>query len=246
LEVGVTNLALPAHLEAALGTREIPAAQFAVQWQTSIEEQSSLLEQASRIRSPRELLRFLAGKAEGPWEALAAEYAAARETLKASARRAAEVQTAVNSQYDRLGEVKRLIVQTEREKGGHFRATVVWTSEDERRRETLHWRIQELLEERRRIRSRITELKATRLQIEREGEAGRARKRTSQIEVEAEMARLGMVRNAILAIRSLPHTEHRPTAWWIPMVDRSGRWFRRIVETTELYCEPLLSPVETA
>src|SRR5207253_8880308 len=74
LEVALTHLALPEHLAAAFGRGEIAAAQFAAEWRTRVSEQAGLLEEVKTIRSPRVLLRFLAGKTDGPWEALSAEY----------------------------------------------------------------------------------------------------------------------------------------------------------------------------
>ena len=242
LEVGLTHLSLPDHLASSLGERVVAAAQFARGWKRAAETQGELLDQVAGIRSPRELLRFLVGKAEGPWEALSAEYAARRAVLREAAAAAGAVQTEVDRLYDRLRQVKAEIVQTERSKGDHFRATDEWTDEEKIERARFDSRLRALLDERRGVLQSISELKAHRMATERQGEAGSARRRISEIEIQAEMARLHLVRNAILVVRGLPHTQHRPSAWWIPMVDRTGHWFRRIVETTELYTEPLLSP----
>jgi hypothetical protein len=244
LEVGQSSLSLPEHLESTLASDEIPSGEFASRWESGIRRQQELLAQVRVIRSPRDLLRFLSGKVDGPWEALAAEYAALRESLKQSAARASVMQSQVIDLYSRLAEVKRGIVTTEKAKGDHFRSVIEWTPEHQETRSEFAARIADLLAERRRILLTISELKASRLETERTGEGARARIRSAEIEIQAESARLTLVRNAILAIQGLPHTQHRPSAWWIPMVDRTGGWFRRIAETTELYTEELLSSSE--
>ena len=245
LEVGQSSLKLPEHLKSAIGVEDIPAPELAARWEDWMIKQQRLLEQVSEIRSPRALLRFLAGRAEGHWEALSADYAARKMALKQAASEAAAIQAEVNALYGRLAEVKLGIVATERAKGDHFRSTTEWTKADEVQRAEFTAGLEALLDERRQILSSISELKSKRLEVERGGDAGKARIRASEIEVQAEMARLQLIRNAILTIRGLPHTQHRPSAWWIPMIDRTGHWFRRIVETTEFYPEPLVteSPV---
>jgi len=241
LEVGLSSLRLPEHLKASSGKEEIQAAEIAAEWKKWVEEQQRLLDQVGTIRSPRALLRFLAGRVDGPWEALSAEYAARKIALKQAAAASAHIQAQVNAFYARLADVKGEIVATEQAKGDHFRTTTEWTDEQQEKRTGFAARLESLLEERRQLLRSIAGLKSERLELERGGETGRARVRVAEIEVEAEMARLQVIRNAILTIRGLPHSQHRPSAWWIPMVDRTGHWFRRIVETTELYTEPLLS-----
>ena len=59
------------------------------------------------------------------------------------------------------------------------------------------------------------------------------------IELESEQVRVEKVRNALLTIEGLPHTDHRPSGWWIPMIDSTGELFKEIATTAHLYLEPL-------
>jgi hypothetical protein len=79
--------------------------------------------------------------------------------------------------------------------------------------------------------------------MERSERAGTLRATLRRIELEAETARLNLVRNSFLTTEGLEHTNHRPSSWWLPLVDATSAWFNRIAETVELYTEPLLSQV---
>ncbi|MGC8667847.1 MAG: hypothetical protein ACP5VE_07040 [Chthonomonadales bacterium] len=235
------QLNLPEHLAAALGRPRVGAWELAAEWRPAVDAQSRLLERLKGIRKPRELMAFLAERDRGEWGARLEEYNRAKARMVQLRSVAAEVQAQVVSLYGQLKGVKRQIVATERERGDHFRRTEQWTAQELARREALGAQVAHLLDQRRELLERIHRLKQQRLDLERGAEAQSLRRHIEELEVAAEVARMTMVRNAILATRSMVHTQHRPSAWWFPMLDGTGRWFRRIVETVELYTEPLVS-----
>jgi hypothetical protein len=124
--------------------------------------------------------------------------------------------------------------------GAHFRSVTEWTPDEEARRAGFEQDRERIEHEKRDLRTQIQRFKAERQQIERGPEALAARETIRTIENEAELARLYLIRNALLTSEGLPHTNHRPSAWWLPVVDSTGEWFRRIADTTELYTEPLM------
>ena len=63
--------------------------------------------------------------------------------------------------------------------------------------------------------------------------------RRAEIELEAELKRLKMIREALVAAKGLKNADRRPSAWWIPMVSQDGSWFREISRTAECYWEPM-------
>ncbi|HLV81349.1 MAG TPA: hypothetical protein VKT32_13775, partial [Chthonomonadaceae bacterium] len=126
-------------------------------------------------------------------------------------------------------------------KGAHFRATTTWTPAETERRAAFDREFAGIERQKQALCVEARELRAQRRAIERCPEALSARARRAEVEEAIEMARLQIVRNALLTIEGLPHTNHRPSAWWLPMLDSNGAWFQRIVETTQLYTEPLLS-----
>jgi hypothetical protein len=82
-------------------------------------------------------------------------------------------------------------------------------------------------------------LKPQRQQLERGEQNQRARQRATEIERQAELRKMELVRQAILVSEGLVHTDHRPTFWWIPLVDPSGKWLERIVRGTKMYLEEI-------
>jgi chromosome segregation ATPase len=184
-------------------------------------------------------MQYLVDRNQNGWSEQLDEYNKLKIRLRELSRQGLTLQRTVNRLYDELKEIKAAIRDTELAKGDHFRSVIDWTSEETQRREQYDRDIAELLVRRKETLSRIREVKSEREALERQGEAALIRDRITTIEVNAEMERMKMIRNAILTRKGLVHTQHRPAAWWIPMVDPSGEWFRRIASTTELYLEPL-------
>jgi hypothetical protein len=204
-------------------------------------EQSNLLEQVRNVRSGRGLLKFLGARAGGDWHEREAAYERAKEGLRELRKQGLRIDAEVRAGYARLVAIKLAIIETERAKGEHFRATSDWTPDRIVERGQFSARLEQLLVERRQALAEIALKKQQRLAMERSESAVSLRADIDRIEIAAETERLTLVRNAILTTSGLPHTEHRPTAWHVPMVDPSGRWFDNIASTTEVYLEPLLS-----
>jgi Signal transduction histidine kinase regulating C4-dicarboxylate transport system len=260
-EEGETDvLRLPEFLAQAFGRETISFSHFANCWRYALGKAQAHLEELSRLRSPRDLLAFLA-QAEGDgWAAKAQEYESARLRLLSLWNRAEAIQGRVYTLYDQVRRVRAETVALEREKGDDFRARV-WPLRERMlaaasEEEAAKWAAQiETLQAERAARydldiagrrsqvryalATVRELKAERLAIERGPEAEAARETLRRIEAEAERAKARRARNALQAVYGLPHTNYRPSAWWFPLVDASGTWFARLAETAEYSLEPL-------
>ncbi|MEA2553550.1 MAG: hypothetical protein QOJ65_1726, partial [Fimbriimonadaceae bacterium] len=59
------------------------------------------------------------------------------------------------------------------------------------------------------------------------------------LELEAEMKRLKLIRDAVISSKGLQRAGQRPSAWWFPLVSPDGAWFRETVNSAECYLEPL-------
>ena len=70
-------------------------------------------------------------------------------------------------------------------------------------------------------------------------EVRRIHVRRRSIELEAELKRLRLFRNAVITSKGLAKANLRPSAWWFPLVCPDGLWFRETIDTAECYLEPL-------
>jgi hypothetical protein len=230
------------HLARAFGSQEITAQEFGARWRAVIEEQQALCDRLARIRKPIELLDFVAASdPAGKWDERKKAYEEAKRTLIALRAQAMEAAAETRAAYADLEALKAQCRRTQREMSAHLHATQSWTPEELARREQYGAELRSLEERKRPVRDRIRATRDRRWRIEHGPEAAEARAALRLVENDAELARLDMVRGALLTVSGLRHTNHRPSAWWLPMVDPQGAWFRRIVETAVLYTQSLLS-----
>jgi hypothetical protein len=242
LEGSGATLSLPEHLASAFGQQSISAPQFGVRWSAVIEQQRELCETIKDIRKPLDLLEFVGSRdPEAAWDSRIAEYRRAREVLAAVQQELGPVKERVRQLYEELRASRGLAQGIQRKRGEHFRAAAQWTADALAVRDRFARELDEIETRKRHIRSEIAALNGRRHERERGPEAEAARSTLRGIEDQAEMARLRLIRNATLTIDGLKHTNHRPSAWWLPMVDPTGQWFKRIATSAELYTEPLLS-----
>jgi hypothetical protein len=234
------TLTLPDHLARTFGCQTVSAPEFALSWKDVVEEQTQLLKSLKAIRKPVDLMEFLSTREREDWGGKLEEYKQLHRMLRDNWEAGWNIHEQIHRVYKHLGEVKRLIVQTEKAKGDHFRSVMDWTDEENKTREAYSDKINRLLEQRRDILEEIGELCDERSEILRGEKATLIRSQIDKLETEAEMTRMSLVRDALLTKTGLIHTQHRPAAWWLPMVDPCGNWFRRVAETTELYLEDLI------
>lgn len=251
---------LPAHLAATFGTETIPARDFARRWREVVTSCRQLLRESRDLAGPRRLLSFLEGKYDLCWCERRDEYDQALETLK-------EIGSHSGTLRERIEEHRREIAvwqkerqELERRKGEDWRNNLQPLQQKLRgaadAKEAAHW--QKQLDRQLAIRATafdepidiareriaatrflLAEFRRQRRLLERGSEATQARARIAEIIREAQMARLDLVRNAYLTAESLEHTQLRPTAWWLPLVDPTGAWFEAMAAGTQARMELL-------
>ncbi len=251
---------LPAHLAATFGDETIPARDFARRWREVAAACRQLLRESRDLSGPRQLLSFLEGKYDLCWCERRDEYDQALGTLK-------EIGAHSGTLRDRIEEHRREIAvwqkerqELERRKGEDWRNNLQPLQQRLRSasdaKEAAQW--QKQLDRQTAIRATafdapidvareriaatrflLAEFRRQRRLLERGPEASQARARLAEIVREAQMARLDLVRNAYLTAESLEHTQLRPTAWWLPLVDPTGAWFEALAAGTQARMEPL-------
>ncbi len=242
LEVASSSIQLPEHLASVFSQKVIPSSEFSTRWKEIIQNQKSLCDDVKAIRKPRELLHYFGNKyPQDEWSELLAEYNTLLNRITQIQTEAGEVKKSMQVTYDELKQLNSLCEQTEKAMGEHFRSISDWNSQEEFTRNQYQLQLDEISQQRRVLKSRLKSCNFKRAELENGSTIASIRARKASIEVHAEMFRLQLIRNGLLSIHGLPHTDHRPSAWWLPMVDPKGKWFQKIAETVQIYTEPLIS-----
>ncbi len=240
---------LPNHLAAAFGRREITGDAFAAEWRAACDQERDLLDQVAAWSSTREALDAL--KTQGSrWAELHDEYHQLHARLDALRRRGAEIGAQMKALYEQADDLRAREQQLERAKGSHWREILqplrhaespdpVALQSAEAERQAFDAQLATLRQQLAHVRDQAARLKPLRLDAERGQENKAIRERMTDIEAEVERHRALLVRQAITTIEGLRHTGHRPTAWWFPLVDPTGQWFRNVVDTAQFYTQEM-------
>ncbi|MBC8137224.1 MAG: hypothetical protein H8F28_15195 [Fibrella sp.] len=253
-------LNLPPYLQQTLGRASIGFEDFALCWRRAVTFAERDLGTLRELRSPRDLLSYLAEEQGENWEEKSRQYESARMVLLTIKDKAQAIQGRIYTLYDQVRRLKTEAMRIEREKGDDFRARIqplrerLASTKDPGETELLESEIESLRAERvmlfdveietrrgsvRYALATVRDLKQSRLALERSNEAASARETLRRIESEAETAKAELVANSLRTLHALPHTNYRPSSWLFPLVDPSGAWFARLTKTTELRWEEL-------
>jgi hypothetical protein len=242
LDAASATIRLPEHLASAFGRAQITGPEFAASWRTVVEEQKQLCSRSAHIKKPVELMEFLQEHDPlGGWEAHLQRYQELKAALLVIRQQAIPLHAEVHQAYENIksAQIRRAAIQTAM--GEHFRSVTAWSQTELEQRNAFARDLDMCDFEIRSLKRHVMGLKEEIKSLERGAAAAEIREHLDACERDAEMARLKLVRNALLTADGLAHTNHRPSAWWLPMADATGSWFRRIAETTAYYTEPLLT-----
>lgn len=236
---------LPDELQGPFGTGDLCAPSLASRWRQVKSEQTQLMATFAEIRRPLDLIRFLDERVGGAWNTLAQEYEAIHERL---ATISAEVSQERERRKETLEELKRLRTlraQTEVQKGEHFRSHIFRREPEPERleeRRGFEGALKDLARDIEQARIDVRASLQRQRGVVRSDEVLQLHDRRRSIEIEAEVKRIRMLRQAVIASRGLESAGRRPSAWWFPVVCPSGTWFEKTWSTAELYWEPLSAP----
>lgn len=255
---------LPGHMAVAFTQGEATAVEFADSWQAAVRDRTKALERISGLTNADDLLAFLAEQQADAWEPRIAGYREAYAVVRRVSDDAEPLKSESVGLRDLSHRIKQEIQDLEQSKGEHFRTMVkplrddLWRMEtdgtnsgseydaltarlrvEEDRRAQIEARIHRERGEASRAHSRSLELKSRVQALEGGDEVKRARQTLKLMDYEAELARMWIVRDAVLVSKGLGYTDHRPSAWWFLLVDPELRWFNRVAETAEFRFEEI-------
>lgn len=256
-----TEFRLPPHLAATFGQETMSAPDFAARWRGVVEAQKRILQEIATLHRTRDLMTYLESKDAHCWCDRQTEYEQTLGVLKGIAAKSETLRERMDEHKDQLRMWQNERAGLERRKGEDWRANVQPLREKLRQAEargehadSLQRDIARQIATRERAfdepievcRERIqatkslqAEFRRQRRLLERSASAREARATLASLTAAAQLARLNLVRNAYLTIEGLEHTQLRPTAWWLPLVDPTGAWFAALVAGTQARLESL-------
>jgi len=242
LQVCCSWIKLPEPLQGPFGAVEVCAPSIAGRWLGVAQDQETRIEKLGGLRRPVEILAFLESELGGSWKHLAEEYQSLHDLLEAETRGLLERRARRLTLYSKRRELKAKRVELELASGKQFRAEIFERS-PAREAVAERARIQEelalVIVEGRETGAAIRSLMHQQRDIAANAEILRMHERRRCIELEAELARMRLIRQAVISSQGMKRASHRPSAWWFRLVCPDGLWFRETVDTAQCYLEPL-------
>lgn len=236
-------LILPEHLQRPFGTEEICAPSISGRWGDVRKEQEELLAELSRRRRPIELIEYLGMQNGSSWQCLAKEYGDINKLLASKQGELEKIRSTRMNAYKDLRAAKQKRVQLEIAKGHHFRSFIFEKEPSEEaleQRKQFEKQIADSIHEIAHAKQRIRNLLKEQEDLFNSPEMVKAHERRRDIEREAELKRVRIIRTAVLATKGLQRASQRPSAWWFPILCSDGGWFRETVNSAECYLEQLV------
>jgi hypothetical protein len=242
LKVCCSWLKLPLPMQRPFGTEELCAPSFAARWEAVAAEQENRLAELGRLRRPIDLIRYLDTAAGGAWKSLAEEYEGLHLKLAELNQAVLEIRRERHEIYDENKRLARERLSAEVAKGRQFRERIFEKSPnqadlDERQR--LTQAVDQVIHARTALQAKRLSLRQRQNELVRDEAVRRVHERRRDIELEAELKRLNLIRAAVISSRGLRNANRRPSAWWFRLVCPDGLWFRETVDSAEYYLEPI-------
>lgn len=220
---------LPAPFQVPFGAEELCTPSFASRWKQVAQEQRGMLQTLSTLRRPVELIDFINTYRGGAWSQMAKEYDEQHQLIAVYLESLEMVRQQRLQAYADLRELKLRRVAKEKETGDHFRKHIFEqspTPEALAEREIHLAELAEVQQELRALKLEIRKLLRQQSDIARSSEVVRAHAQRRNIELEAEIKRIKIIRDATVTSTGLERAGRRPSAWWFPILSPDGKWFK--------------------
>jgi hypothetical protein len=233
---------LPEPLHFAFGSEDVCFSSFASRWRAVGEAQKERLARLGTLKKPVDLVQYLHELVGGAWSTQAKEYIVLQRQLSSLAREVSELNEKRHRIYGRLREIRTEWQVLEHQKGEHFRSRIydrLASEADMEARARFTQKIFLLEAERDSLRSALTKLGRKQREAAQDPAVMRAHERRREIEIEAELKRLKLIREAIISSSGLENANRRPAAWWLPMTSPDGKLFEAVMKSAQCWWEPM-------
>ncbi|MEQ1821418.1 MAG: hypothetical protein ABL949_02810 [Fimbriimonadaceae bacterium] len=237
-----TWLKLPEPLQGPFGAEEICTPSFASRWREVQTEQASLLTKLAACRRPIDLIAFLRDHSGQSWKCLSQEYEQIHDRLADLDRTIECLRSKRRALYNDLRAVRQARVLAEEQKGQHWRAAIFdkdASDQDWAERKRLTLEVEKTVHSQAATENEIRHLMSRQRDVAREPSVLKDHQRRREIELEAELKRMKLIRRAVVASAGLAASNLRPSAWWFSVLCPDGGWFAETIRTAESYLEPL-------
>lgn len=235
-------LRLPEPLRRPFGSDELCAQSFAARWESVASEQTEVLARLKELKRPVDLICHFDSTLGGSWRQLSEEYQRLQGDLQSLRDELAESRARRIELYDERERLKLARRQAEARMSAHFRAKVFErkaTQEDLAERERLSDEVKRIAQRQEDLRAELRAAFRHQKDLASAASVRIAHERRRHIEVEAELMRCRVIREAVMASRGLEQAGRRPSSWWFPLISPDGLWFRETVDCAEAYLERL-------
>jgi hypothetical protein len=235
-------LRLPEPMRRPFGAEEICAPSFSARWREVKQSEKALLEKIRLCRGPLDLINFLRDNIGASWDCLACEYGQIHGRLAELDGRIETLRSQRHLLYRKLRDLKAERQAAEKRKGEHWRVALFekeQTPEALAERERLTHEVERVVHEIQHTKAEIKAMKADQRALAKAPDVVKDHERRRAIELEAELSRLKLIREAVITAKGLAASDLRPSAWWFPLLCPDGGWFKQTVDTAECYLEPL-------
>jgi len=208
------ELALPGHLAAAFGGQRLTSREFAARWREALRQAEDFVARCAQATKAAELFDLLAERGYLP-QGLREAYEEAAATRRRSGQ---QIEALGQQQRARLDRIRELRARLAAFQGGQDAAT------------------SEVQRELRQAESEYEAHAARMRELVQSPGHQELQQRYRDLKREVALARLEAVSDA-MRVHTLEHANRRPSWWWFPALDPSGRWFQRVAATAEMRVE---------
>lgn len=236
-------LTLPEPLRRPFGVEELSAPSFALRWREVQQAQTLRLQELDTLRRPLDLIRWLQKEIGGHWQCLGSEYERIHDAFGVMKQQMEEIRVRRREALAEIREINQKVDEAQKAVGDHWRARIFDlnpSQDDFAEREHLIAKLKSLRESARHGWLKWRALKAEQEALLASDELDKARRRRTSISLEAELMRMKLIREAVVATQGLDLAGRRPSAWWFPLVCPDGAWHRAAARRARFHLEPLI------